>query len=125
MTFEEIEKYVSDHIDLIKINATALAQGKERAAKFLVIQAILSNHLKCLEEGKALVTTSVEATYAQVILGANGKNVTENKITAAADPRYTSQREAAENLDAEINWVKTHMKIFDNAHIMFRQYTKE
>lgn len=125
MTFEEVEKYVSEHIDLIRVNATALAQGKERAGKFLVIQAILANHLKHLEDGKALVTTSVEATYAQVIMAASGKNVTENKITASADPRYTSQREGAEQLDAEINWVKTHMKIFDNAHLMFRQFSKE
>lgn len=125
MTFHDLEKIVSEHIDLIEISATALASGKDRAAKFLVMEAILVNHLKTLEEGKAQLATLTNASYAQAMLMADGKNVTENKAKAENDPHYAQVREASEMIDAEINWVKNHMKIFDNAHVMFRQYTRD
>lgn len=114
-----------DHIGLITINATALAQGKERAAKFLVVQAILSNHLKELRDAKVSVSTLEKASYAQAILGASGKNVTENKIIAEADPYYSQNREALESISSEESWTKEHFDIFNNAHLMFRQYSRE
>lgn len=125
MSFEQIETYVGNHIDLIEITPAAIVDSKSRSAKFLVIQALLSNHLKALQDAKVKVSTSEKATYAQAILGASGKNVTENKIMAEANPRYAEQREAMEMIDSEVNWTKQHFDIFNNAHIMFRQYSKE
>jgi hypothetical protein len=125
MQYEEIEKLIEDHIDLIHVDANALANSKDRSARFLVIQAILATYLKSLEEAKAQLTTITEASFAQAIKYASGKNVTENKISASVDPQYSSTRENSEKLDAEINWIKTHMKIFENAHILFRQFLRE
>jgi hypothetical protein len=125
MNFLDVEEIVSAHIDMITLTNAALSQGRERAAKFLTVQAVLSNHLLNLEQARAKASTMVEASYAQSIFKASGKNVTENKITASADPDYTSNREGLEELDAEINWTKTHMKIFENAHILYRNITRE
>lgn len=127
MQFEQIQKIVNDHIDLVEISSTGLAQGKDRAAKFLVVQSILANYIKDLEDGRAKGKTIVDASYAQVLreISATSKKITEAKKEVEAHPDYTSNREALEQLDSEINWVKTHMKIFDNAHLMFRQYSRE
>lgn len=124
-SFEQLQKIVHDHIDLIEISPQAIVQSKERAAKFLVIQALLSNHLKEIQDIKVKISTLEKATYAQAILGAGGKNITENKIVAEADPKYCEAREAMELVDSEVNWTKQHFDIFNNAHIMFRQYSKE
>lgn len=125
MTFEEIEKIVNNHIDLIEINPVAIVESRERCAKFLVMQAILSTHIKILQDCKVKVSTLEKASYAQSILNSSGKNITENKIMAEADPNYSQNREAMELIDSEINWSKQHFDIFNNAHIQFRQYSKE
>lgn len=125
MTFDQLEQLVQEHLDLVEMTAAALAEGRDRAAKFLVMQAILSNHLKAIQDVKVKVSTLEKASYAQAILGAPGKNVTENKIIAEADPNYSQNREAMELIDSEINWTRNHYDIFGNAHVMFRQYSRE
>lgn len=124
-SFEDLQRIVMEHIDLIEISPQAIVQSKERAAKFLVMQALLSNHLKEIQDAKVKCSTLEKASYAQAIMGAAGKNITENKIVAEADPRYCEAREAMELIDSEVNWTKQHFDIFNNAHIMFRQYSKE
>lgn len=125
MEFTELERIINEHLDLIEINAAAIAQSRERSAKFLVMQALLSSHLKILQDVKVKASTIEKASYAQAILSAGGKNITESKVIAEADPTYCSARETLELIDSEVNWVKQHFDIFNNAHIMFRQYSKE
>jgi hypothetical protein len=125
MTFEQLQNVVNEALDLIPINAVALTQSKDRSSKFLVVQAILLNHLKSLEEAKAQVSTISNGSYFQALSTGTSNKVTENKAQAESNPEYTKNREALENLDAEINWTKGHLKIFDNAHILFRQFSKE
>ena len=90
----------------------------------MVIQCFLADHLKVLEDTKVKASTIEKATYAQVLLGASGKKVTEVKIIAQGDPAYSASRESVELIDAELNWTKKHFDIFNNAHIMFRQYSQ-
>lgn len=125
MTYQDVVQIVDNHIGLIEVNPIAMNQSKERAAKFLVVQAILSNHIKELQDVKAQVSTLEKATYAQCLMTASGKNVTENKIMAEAHPDYAKNREALELIDSELNWCKQHFDIFNNAHVMFRQFSKE
>ena len=120
-TFEELEQMVADHIDKVAVTSYAIKEARERAAQFLVIQAHLSNHLKALDDVKVKASTSEKANYAQSLMSQSGKNVTENKILAEADPRYAAARESVELIDAEHNWTKRHFDIFGNAHVMFRQ----
>lgn len=124
-TFEEVQALVTENLALIQMDPNAFTQARDRAAKFLVTQAILTSYLKGLQDARPKVQTLVDATYAQAIANSGGKNVTENKITAEADPNYTQYREAVESVDSEIHWVKTHMEIFFNAHLFFRQNSRE
>jgi hypothetical protein len=122
--FEQLEQMVHDHLELVEINTAAIAESRARAAKFLIMQAILTDHLKLLEDVKVKASTIEKATYAQAMMGQGGKNVTENKILAEANPAYSQSRESVELIDAELNWTKKHFDIFNNAHIMFRQYSQ-
>lgn len=120
-TFEEIEALVNSHLDLVEVNSLDPQEARHRAAKFLVIQAHLTSHLKVLDDVKVKASTIEKACYAQALMSQGGKNVTENKINAEADPNYAAAREGVERIDAEINWTKRHHDIFGNAHVMFRQ----
>lgn len=125
MDFQSLQDLVNKHIDLIEINRDAILESKERSAKFLVVQAHLANHLKVLEDVKVKASTIEKASYAQAMVNAGGKNVTENKIQAEADSDYCKSRESVELVDSEINWTKRHYEIFENAHIMFRQISQQ
>lgn len=125
LTYEQVEEVVLAHIDMIEITASSLAKGRDLTAKFLVVQSLLSSYLKQVEEDKAKSSSISSAEYSTAIMNAEGKNITEKKTMAEADPRYMAARERVECLDAEIRWVKTHIEIFNNAHVMFRQYTRD
>lgn len=125
MSFDQLQALVDKHIDLVEVTSSAVLEARERAAKFLVIQAHLANHLKILDDIKVKASTLEKASYAQALMKQAGKNVTENKINAEADPEYANARESVELIEAEHNWTKRHFEIFDNAHIMFRQISQQ
>jgi methionine synthase II (cobalamin-independent) len=125
MDYNQLQELVNKYLDLIEIDRDAIIESRDRAAKFLVVQSHLSNHLKVLDDVKVKASTIEKATYAQALLNSGGKNVTENKINAEADPEYSKARETLELVEAEINWTKRHYEIFGNAHIMFRQIASE
>lgn len=125
LTLEQLQDLVNRHLDLVEVDSRAFSESRERAAKFLVIQAHLANHLKILEDVKVKASTIEKATYAQAMHKQAGKNVTENKINAEADPEYAAARESVELVEAEHNWTKRHFEIFGNAHVMFRQISMQ
>lgn len=125
MSFEQLQALVDKHVDLVEVTSSAISEARERAARFLVIQAHLANHIKILDDIKVKASTLEKASYAQAMMKQTGKNVTENKINAEADPEYASARESVELIEAEHNWTKRHFEIFDNAHIMFRQISQQ
>ena len=125
MDFDQLQALVLKHIGEIEINRDAIIDARNRAARFLVIQAHLNDHMKLLADVKVKASTEEKAKYAQAILTAGGKNVTEGKIIAEANPMYAQARESVELVDSEYNWTKKHYEIFENAHIMFRQIASE
>jgi hypothetical protein len=125
LDYQQLQELVNKYLDLVEIDRDAILDARNRAAKFLIVQSHLSNHLKLLEDTKVKASTIEKASYAQAMGSAGGKNVTENKISAEADPGYTNAREVVERIDAELNWTKRHFDIFENAHVMFRQIAAE
>lgn len=125
LSLEDLQKLVFSHIDLVEIDKNAFNQSRERAAKFLVVQAHLATHLKSLDDLKVKASTIEKAQYSQSLMSQSGKNITENKINAEADPIYAASRESVELIDSEISWTKRHFEIFANAHVMFRQISMQ
>lgn len=120
-----IDEFISNHIDLITVDNRGLAQATERAAKFLVAQAVISSEIKNLEEQKAKIQTLNSTNYSLAIQGCDAKNITEKKMLADTDANYTEVRELLETIEANIGYLKTHIRIFENAHVLFRQQSKE
>lgn len=125
MNIEELKKLIDEHLDLITVDSKSLADARNRAAKLLVIQSILASFLKDFEEEKSKIKTVQLATYSQVVKSVEGKNVTEKKINVEADPGYASYREAFEKMESVRDYLKTHIKIFENAHLFFRQLCRD
>lgn len=125
MTLTEIETLIEETVELIAVNAHSLADAKPRASRFLVVNAILSSYLKDLEEELPKYQTVEDANYAQAIQSVEGKNITEKKANVATVTDYTDARENKEKLNALRDWIKNHIKIFDHAHLMYRQYSRE
>jgi hypothetical protein len=122
---QKVSSLINEHLELITIDAKSLADAKVRAAKFLVVTSILATFIKNLEQDLSKANTVTEASYAYGISMIDGTKITEKKIEVANNKQYTDAREHQEYIEAFKNWVRTHIKIFDHAHLMFRQYSRD
>lgn len=125
MTREDIEGVVERGIEEIAVNAASLVDAKPRAGRMLTRVAVLTGYLRGLEEELPKLQTLVSAQYALAIQQASGKNITEKKVEAEATQCYSDAVEKKAELDAQRDWTKNFIRIFDNAHIMFRQYSRD
>lgn len=116
---------ISEHLDLIKYDRKGMTEASERATAFLTMVAILADEKRGCEEDKSKLSTVTSASYAQAMGRSTSKQVTEKKAEAEMDEGYTAVREALEQCEAKISWLKTYMEIFNNAHITYRQFSKE
>lgn len=124
LSIEQVEAIVEKGVSEIAVNATSLADAAPRAGRFLVRVAVLSDFLRTVEDDLPKYQTKVNMTYAQAILQASGKNITEKKVEAEADPAYNAALEDQGKHKAMHNWVRNHIENFNNAHIMYRQFSR-
>ncbi len=125
MTLPEIEELIKQTVDLIAVTGASLADAKPRASRFLVVNSLLSFYLRDLEEEIPKYQTVEDMQYAQALGLVEGKTITEKKINVATVKAYTNSREGTEKLNALRDWIRNHIKIFDHAHLMYRQYSRE
>ena len=123
--FGDISECINTHVDLILITPEGLASSRERAAMFLVAQALLISYLKQVDESIAKLSVLKDATFAQAIGKTEGKNVTEKKIKVGKDDQYRDMLLKYENTNALREWIKGHIKVFENAHILYRGFCRE
>ncbi len=124
-TFEELKEFISQNVDLIAYSKDSYKESVERATRFLMVIAVLAEHRMELERKRAKLTTLREVEYSRSIAVAEGKNVTEKKVSAEANPQYSGAREAVEELEGELSWAKTMVDVFNCAHVTYRQMAKE
>jgi hypothetical protein len=125
MNIEQIKQIIDEHVNLISVNAQSIANAKELSGKFLIAQAVLTSFLRDFEDDKSKLMTVREATYAMAIRASEVKNITEKKVSVNLDTTYTNARESLERIENARDYIKTHMKIFENAHLMYRQFGRE
>ena len=125
MEFSSIQTTVASYLELIKITPTSFKEPLERATQFLLIQAVLADFIKGVEDNKAKIQTATDASYASAIASAAGKGIMEKKVDAVTNDDYTTCREVLEDFEAQISWAKTYLKIFDHAHLTYRMMAKE
>lgn len=125
MTDESLRSKIAEHLELIKFSSKGLSEAPDRTCKFLVMVAILANEKRSCEQDKAKLTTLVATSFSNALNSSQGKGVTEKKLEAEKDPQYTEFREALEDCESKISWLRTYIDIFNNAHITYRQMSKE
>lgn len=125
MNLEQIEQLINENIELITVDARGLAEAGIRSSKFLVICSILATYLKQLETELGKVDANTAAIFGQAIKNALGKNITEKKTEASMDPEVLKIAYMKSSLDAQRTWIRTHIRIFENAHVMYRQFSRE
>ena len=125
MNFEDAQELVSNCIDQIAVTSQGLAEAGVRSANFLIGQAILTDFLREIDEELAKLGALRDAIYSDSIGRTEGKNVTEKKIRVAKDQEYSVAKQQCEELEAKREWVKGHIKILENAHILYRSLSRE
>lgn len=125
MNEEQLRQKISEGLELIKYTKRSLQEAPERTTQFLITVAVLADAKRAAEEDKAKLSTLVNATYAQAMGRSNAKQVTEKKAEAENDSSYSDTRESLEQCESKISWLRTYIDIFNNAHITYRQFSKE
>jgi hypothetical protein len=125
LEYSYVAGLVDSSIDSITITPDGLANSRERAAEFLVVQAVLTTYLKQVSENLAKSAALRDATFANSIKKTEGKNITEKKINVASDETLGVLEKNCSDLEALREWVKGHVKIFENAHILYRGLSRE
>jgi hypothetical protein len=121
----DIEKFVMSYIE--KLKPEGIINKKEadnRAADFLYAVAIISTERKKLSDERVSVESANKVVYADVFVKQEDKNVTDKKIKTEANPDFIEIRELLENLDNNINYLKTMEKTLENGHIFYRNLYK-
>ena len=125
MQDKELRAIIDEHVGMIPYSKVTSEQASKKATAFLVALAILTDEKRGCDEDKAKLSTLVSASYAQALSRSMAKQVTEKKVEAEQDNNYTKMREALEECEAKISWLKNYMNIFENAHVTYRQLSKE
>lgn len=124
MDTKKIEATVLKHITLIEVTPKSRAEAQERAGDFLKINYSLAVLVLRLEKAMVKLETLMEIGQANAFNEAVGKNVTEKRSNMLLDATRNESKEVYKEKEAVRNWAKTSMKIFENAHIMYRNLEK-
>lgn len=104
--------------------AVSEREAERRAGAFLEVQAHIVNGIDTLSDDKIKAVSLQAAIYAQLMARDSTKGVTEKKINVEAAPDYISARENLEHVENDLTYLKTYFKIFENAHIFYRNLAK-
>jgi len=97
---------------------------EERASGLLMVNAEIAQVVHAFEDRKVELKTLQECMLKESMDESVGKTVVERKLSAECNKKYISAREQYELLEADLSELKTLSKIFENAHIMWRQIMK-
>lgn len=124
MDNESVKGLVEEGVALIAYSK-GITDGEERSSRFLGINALLATHQMDIEIGIAKLKTIEEAVYAQIYNAIESGTVSARENEVKLNPDYQTARINHANGKAELTWVKTHISIFENAHLMYRQFSRD
>jgi hypothetical protein len=118
---ENIEEFVWSYVSkLAPESVISKSEANKRASEFLYAAAIISCEKKRISDELISVESANRVIYASTFARQSDKNVTEKKLKAEADPEFIEVREMLETLENNINYLKTQEKVFENAHVFYR-----
>jgi hypothetical protein len=122
----EIKHYIQQFVALLPVGTSvSYTEAERRASEFLVASATLVDWKHVLSGEKIKLLSVQTVVYAEQMGKGTAKTVTENKLTAEASSEYTKAREELEAIDNDISYLKAYLELFNNAHLFYRQLSKE
>ena len=123
---EQVKEFIEKYSSKLSVGTSiSYTEAEKRSGEFLTALAQITEwrHLFSAEKIKLLsIQTGV---YAERMSLGTAKTVTENKLTAEASKEYIIAREALENIENDISYLKSYYDIFLNAHLFYRAMAKE
>lgn len=124
MNFGQLQELITTTYNKITYDSNDLRDAEIKASEFLAINAqIISMKLE-LQSYQVRLISLQDAVYKDAVMNAGGKNVTESKLIAEATKDYQLTRENVENINAQLDYLKHFIDLFNNAHIFYRQLSK-
>lgn len=122
----DLKEFIYHYSALLPVGTSvSYVESERRAGEFLVAMAKVTDLKHDLSDEKIKLLSIQTATYAQEMSKGTAKTVTENKLTAEASKEYVDSREALESVENHISYLKAYYDIFLNAHLFYRQMSKE
>jgi len=123
----KLKPKIKKYVELMKLDSGYISaqDARDRMSKFLLAQSSLMNILMEVDIELTKYSSVERATYSKLALSSGGKSITEKKLSVESDDDYIEAKESRDDMEAYRNYLKSYVKIFENAHIMFRQLSKD
>lgn len=123
---KEIKDYIEQYAKLLPVGTSlSYVELERRAGEFLHIMSMITEWKHAFSHEKIRLLSMQTATFASELSKGTGKTVTENKTMAEASGVYIEAREALEDIENDISYLKAYYDLFQNAHIFYRNLTKQ
>lgn len=125
MSFD-IKSFIEENIALLPSDKVlSQIEAQKRASKFLAVVAILAEQKHDLTNEKIKLQSLFSIATNESLKAAQGATVGARNADSEASAPYIEAREAVEEMDNNIGYVTTMIKVFTDAHILLRGMGKE
>jgi hypothetical protein len=122
---DDIKMYLEELHPLLSCdNVVGEEEAKIRAGKFLEVQYQIGVTTHALTSELFKLRSLDACIYAKLINADPAKNVTEKKLNAEAHSDYQPTHERIEQIESDLNYLKTMAHVFDGGHVFYRQHSK-
>jgi S-adenosylhomocysteine hydrolase len=123
---DDVKSFIEKMTELISVSRSLDQYEKEeRASLFLAARADIEGFLFNLNNAMAEVSTLTDACFSKAIFSSEGTSITEKKYAANKTENYIVAKQKLLTLEADIHYLKSIADIFQNAHVMWRQFCKD
>lgn len=121
----DFKDYIDGYAKLLPIGTSvSYTEAEKRASQFLAAMATITDWRHTFSAEKIKLLSAQTAVYAVELGNGTAKTMTENKVTAEASASYTEAREALENIENDLSYLKAYYDIFMSAHVFYRQMAR-
>lgn len=124
MNEEQLKVKIAEHMALIKYSGRGINEAAERACAFLIITALILEEKRICEDDLAKIETLVSASQFQAYSRAKG-NTTDKRMATEQDQAHATWKESKAQCENKIKLYKGYIQIFENAHVSYRQFSRE
>lgn len=123
MNNSEFNDYLDQHIALLPTDGTVFDSGEAERRAFMFLRATLESakYEEAVNNGVSKGKSVRDAIFAEKLNSAMGKDAKAREANAKADQDYIMAREELERAENRLKLVQTGIKVFDSAHVTFRQ----